>query len=210
MRDLEIRGAGNILGAEQHGHMGAVGYELYCKMLREAMSELKDEPVEATFETTMRIRVDAYIPASYIANEAQKLEVYKKIAAISCEEDYLDMQEELIDRYSDMPACVGNLLDISFIKALAAHLGIDLVEEDGFSLTLHFRADAPVDPMKLLSAVTEMGRGARLIPTNDSVRVLIPFHTETVEKDSVRLVRLRRIMDRLQEIHVPEEKNHEA
>ena len=197
MRDLEIRGAGNILGAEQHGHMGAVGYELYCKLLREAMEQLKNTPVRPTFETTMRIGVDAYIPSTYISNEAQKLEVYKKIAAITNEEEYLEMQEELLDRYSDMPAPVGNLVDISFLKALANDLGADSLEEDGKELRLHFRKDAPLDLEKLLKLVPQMGRGARILPKEDTLRIILPFPVEKKEKDSVRLTRIRKVLEQL-------------
>ena len=87
MRDLEIRGAGNLLGAEQHGHMEAVGYDMYCKMLNEAVKLLKGEIEEETFATTMDLNVDAYIPDSYIANEYQKLDIYKRIATIENEEE---------------------------------------------------------------------------------------------------------------------------
>ena len=94
MRDLEIRGAGNLLGAEQHGHMEAVGYDLYCKMLNEAVKQLKGEmEEEETFTTTMDLNVDAFIPASYIPNEYQKLDVYKRIAAIENREEMEDMTE---------------------------------------------------------------------------------------------------------------------
>ena len=211
MRDLEIRGAGNILGAEQHGHMGAVGYDLYCKMLKEAMDRLRDEPVKATFETTMRIRVDAYIPSTYIPNEAQKLEVYKKIALIASEEDYLELQEELLDRYSDMPASVGNLLDVSFLKYLASSLGADSLEEDDQELRLHLREDAPVDPGKLLQIILQMGRGARIIPVGNALKLVIPNRSEKAEKDSVRLMRIRKILEKLLEARVDEsaEQNHE-
>jgi len=119
MRDLEIRGAGNLLGAEQSGHMEAVGYDLYCKMLNDAIKSLKGDMVEEdTFETTVDMDVDAYIPASYIKNEMQKLDIYKRIADIENEEEMMDMQEELIDRFGDMPAAVNNLLHIAMIKAL--------------------------------------------------------------------------------------------
>lgn len=205
MRDLEIRGAGNILGAEQHGHMGAVGYELYCKMLQEAMDRLRKTPVRPTFETTMRIGVDAYIPSEYIANEAQKLEVYKKIAAITNEEDYLQMQEELLDRYSDMPACVGNLVDISFLKALASSLGADSLEEDGKELRMHFRKDAPLDPAKLMEITYSLGKGARLVPKEDTVRLILPFLKGPKEKDTARLLRIRKLLERLREARIKDE-----
>ncbi len=118
MRDLEIRGAGNLLGAEQSGHMEAVGYDLYCKMLNEAVKSLKGEEFEEeTFETTVDMDMDAFIPATYIKNEVQKLDIYKRIADIESEEELMDMQEELLDRYGDLPHAVNNLLNIALIKS---------------------------------------------------------------------------------------------
>lgn len=100
MRDLEIRGAGNVLGESQHGHMEAVGYDLYCKMLNEAVKKLKGETVtEQVFETAVEIKVDAFIPNSYIKNELQKLDIYKRIAEIENEEEKFNMIDELIDRF---------------------------------------------------------------------------------------------------------------
>ena len=119
MRDLEIRGAGNVLGAQQHGHMAAVGYDLYCKLLNEAVMTLKGEEVLDEFETKIDLDVDAYIPSSYIKNEMQKLNVYKRIASIESEEDYFDMQDELMDRFGEMPKNVMNLLSIAYVKAMA-------------------------------------------------------------------------------------------
>ncbi len=121
MRDLEIRGAGNILGAEQHGHIEAVGYDMYCKMLNEAVAALKGETIEEkeSFETAVEMEVNAYIPASYIKSEFQKLEMYKRIAEIENNEELLDCQDELRDRFGHYPESVNNLMEIALIKAMA-------------------------------------------------------------------------------------------
>lgn len=135
MRDLEIRGAGNLLGAKQHGHMEAVGYDLYCKMLNEAVKALKGEDTSAEeFETNVDIDLSAYIPASYIKSEAQKLDMYKRIAGIETEEEFLDMQEELMDRFGELPSSVNNLLNIAFIKALAHKAFITSVLHRGYEV----------------------------------------------------------------------------
>lgn len=121
MRDLEIRGAGNLLGAEQHGHIAAVGYDLYCKMLNEAVMELKGDVKEekTDFETVVDMDINAHIPSSYIKSEFQKLEMYKRISEIENDEEKLDVQDELRDRFGKYPEAVNNLIEIAHIKALA-------------------------------------------------------------------------------------------
>ena len=116
MRDLEIRGAGNLLGSQQHGHIDAVGYDLYSKLLEEAIKKEQGEEIKEHFETLIELDIDAYIPQKYIEDEIQKLEIYKKIAVIQTQKDYYDVQEEIEDRYGDLPESVQNLLEIALIK----------------------------------------------------------------------------------------------
>ena len=123
MKDLEIRGAGSVLGRSQHGHMAAVGYDLYCKMLNQAVNNLKGIKNEYDFETTIDLDVDAFIPSSYIKSEFQKLDVYKRIAAIETLDELNDMEDELTDRYGEMPASAHNLTMIALIKAKAHKIG---------------------------------------------------------------------------------------
>lgn len=124
MKDLEIRGAGNVLGKSQHGHMAAVGYDLYCKMLNEAVNDLKGIKNEYSFETNVDLSVDAYIPSTYIKSEYQKLDIYKRIAAIESEEELIDMKDELVDRYGSLSTPAVNLLNIALIKSMAHKIGI--------------------------------------------------------------------------------------
>ena len=124
MKDLEIRGAGNVLGKSQHGHMAAVGYDLYCKMLNEAVNDLKGIKNEYSFETNVDLSVDAYIPSTYIKSEYQKLDIYKRIAAIESEEELSDMKDELVDRYGSLSIPAVNLLNIALIKSMAHKIGI--------------------------------------------------------------------------------------
>ena len=135
MKDLEIRGAGNLLGEQQHGHMEAVGYDLYCKMLNEAVKTAKGEVVEESFETSIDIELDAYIPNGYIANEYQKLDIYKRIAAIENEEEKDEMLDELIDRFGEPPRPVQNLLLVAQLKAEAHGLYFVEIKETANDIT---------------------------------------------------------------------------
>ena len=152
MRDLEIRGAGNLLGAEQHGHMEAVGYDLYCKMLNEAVKQLKGEIEEEPYTTTVDLNVDAFIPVSYIPNEYQKLDIYKRIAGIENEAEMDDMLEELIDRYGDIPRKVQQLLQIALLKSLAHSAYLVAVEQKGeqFRFTMYERAKVHAERIPML------------------------------------------------------------
>lgn len=137
MRDLGIRGAGNLLGPEQHGHIESVGYEMYCRLLDEAIKDLKGEqPEKKDEEVTIDINVNAYIDDEYISTELQKIEMYKKIASIENEEDVLDIRDELLDRYGELTEPVENLIQIAYIKSLARDLGFTAVSEKGDSVIL--------------------------------------------------------------------------
>ncbi|BDF33479.1 transcription-repair-coupling factor [Lachnospiraceae bacterium] len=165
MRDLEIRGAGNLLGAQQHGHMEAVGYDLYCKMLNEAVKHLKGEMEEETYTTTMDLNVDAYIPDSYIPNEYQKLDIYKRIAAVETEDEMEDMVEELIDRFGDIPKKVETLLNIARLKALAHSVYVTAVEQKGETYTFVMYEKAKVRPERIQDLLDAF-KGALLFKTD--------------------------------------------
>ena len=149
MRDLEIRGAGNLLGEAQSGHMEAVGYDLYCKMLNEAVRQLKGGSEEESFTTAIDLDIDAYIPDSYIKNEYQKLDIYRRIAAIENEEELDDMTEELIDRFGDIPKKVQQLLNIAALKSLAHMAYVTAVEQKGADIRFTMYERAKIDPRKI-------------------------------------------------------------
>lgn len=141
MKDLEIRGAGNMMGSAQHGHMAAIGYDLYCRMLEDMVKLIKGEIEKEPIETTIELKVDAYIPGTYISDEMQKIEVYKKIASINSKEDMLEVQDELIDRFSDIPDSVISLINIAYIRSIGKMLGIEEIKERKEELLLKFESE---------------------------------------------------------------------
>lgn len=152
MKDLEIRGAGNLLGSDQHGHMAQVGYEMYSKLLEEHMRQIKGEVVEVQFETVIEFSINAFIPEEYVANSDHKLDLYKKIAAIRNQQDRYDIEEEIEDRFGTLPKPVYNLLTIAHIKAMAQRLGIRLIREGEDHVTASFQHNERLG----IQAVAEM------------------------------------------------------
>lgn len=138
MRDLEIRGAGNIMGSAQHGHMATIGYDLYCRMLEDTVSLIRGDIEKEPIETSMDVKVNAFIPDAYIQDEIQKIQIYKKIAAISSLEDFKDTEDELHDRYSDIPDPVYNLMNIAYIRSIAKRIGIEDIKEKGSEVVFQF------------------------------------------------------------------------
>ena len=158
MRDLEIRGAGNLLGSEQHGHMEAVGYDLYCKLLNESVKEIRGEStLKEGYETAIDLDVDAFIPDRYIRNEGQKMDIYKRIAAISGEEEYDDMMEELMDRFGEPPRSVQNLLAIARLKAQAHQIYVTELTQKGDEIRIVLYERAMIDAAKIDTFLKEYG-----------------------------------------------------
>ncbi|MTI46483.1 MAG: transcription-repair coupling factor [Firmicutes bacterium] len=153
MRDLEIRGAGNLLGQEQHGHMAAIGYDLYVKYLEQTVRQLNGEIKEEKVETTIELNVDGYIPDKYIQSEEQKIEMYKRISSIENKEEISDVVEELIDRFGDVPTQVDNLIKISYIKSLCQIGKISALSQNGNYIKIEFLSTNYVTP-QLINLLT--------------------------------------------------------
>ena len=141
MRDLEIRGAGNILGPEQHGHMDSVGYDMYCRLLKESVDEAQGIKTEQKNEVSVDISIDAYLPEEYIRNHNQRIDMYKKIAAIESEDDKFEIEDELIDRFGDIPKPVQNIIEVAALKIPAKECGVYEINQRADAVLLTFEAD---------------------------------------------------------------------
>ena len=163
LRDLEIRGAGNLLGPEQHGHMEAIGYDLYCKIVDSAVREAKGEELPKDIDTVVEIPISANIPKGYIPREAERLSMYKRIAFITAQADVYDVQDELIDRYGDIPEEVQNLIFIALIKTEAQRAYIQRLMVREGEICISFDPEAPMNGAKLFAAANSIS-GAAVLP----------------------------------------------
>jgi transcription-repair coupling factor (superfamily II helicase) len=157
LRDLEIRGAGNLLGAEQHGHIAAVGYDLYSKLLAEAVRELKGEMPVSAVEPVIGVGVEAYLPDSYVPEVNQRLALYKRLAAVSTVAEVDDLRGELTDRFGPLPGPVARLLEVVVLRVAARALGIEKIEAGGQTAVVSFAPSTPVSPERLVYLI----RGSR-------------------------------------------------
>ena len=161
--DLELRGAGNILGGEQHGHIGAVGFDMYVRLLEETVHELKGEEVPIEVHSTLNLGLDIRIPSEYIGDEHQRLRAYKRIADAATAEAAGEILAELEDRYGPAPDAVRTLLKFSALKSTAQKLGIETIDRRQGALNIKFHKEARIDPERLMGVVTET-QGAQFTP----------------------------------------------
>lgn len=202
MRDLEIRGAGNLLGSEQHGHMEAVGYDLYCKMLNMAVKKEKGElEMEETFETTVDIQISAYIPDSYIRNEAERMEIYKRIAAVENEEESMDMIDELIDRFGTVPKSVTNLLEVSILRAEAHSLYIKEIKANKTEVRLFMHPRAKFDTMRVPDLIASY-RGALRLLDKDNPYFLLRAGDGAIREKTLDLKILKNLLSNIKTLIV--------
>ncbi len=167
MRDLEIRGAGNLLGPEQHGHLATVGYDMYCKLMEETLREVQGQPMTIQeLATRVDLKVDAYLPGDYVHDERQRMEMYKRIASLRTDIEREDIEEEMIDRFGDLPAPVVNLLDIAQLRALAQGLGVaQVMYRAKGQLVMRLDQRYVPDPKLLMQAMLETDSRLSLTPS---------------------------------------------
>jgi transcription-repair coupling factor (superfamily II helicase) len=161
--DLELRGAGNLLGGEQHGHINAVGFDMYVRMLEETVRELKGEEIPVEIHANINLGLDLRIPAEYITDEHQRLRAYKRIAEAGTPEQAETILSELADRYGPPPEAVSHLLAYSLLKTLARKIGIEHIDRRQGVLNVKFHGESRVDPGKLMALVSGT-RGAQFTP----------------------------------------------
>jgi transcription-repair coupling factor (superfamily II helicase) len=190
--DLELRGAGNLLGGQQHGHINAIGFDLYCQMMERAVSTLKGEETKPEMRATINLGLDIRIPQEYIPNENLRLRTYKRIAGITNDAEREEVDRELTDRFGPPPPAVGNLLDYALLKGLAERILVSSIERRANEVAIKFHSETTLPPEKLVGLIRSKGEGMRLDPSGtlwmrierrgriaESVRnVLLPLETK--------------------------------
>lgn len=186
MRDLEIRGAGNILGAEQHGHMDAVGYDMYCKLLRESVDEVRGEAEMDEVQVVIDVDISAYIPEDYIRSSDQRVDIYKKVAAISGKEDVMEIEDELIDRYGDIPRSVNNLIAVASVKSLARVAGVEQITQKAGNIELRF-ALGQMSP-EIFFALSDRHHGRIKPVPRDEMAILYKLESKKNILDNIKFL----------------------
>jgi transcription-repair coupling factor (superfamily II helicase) len=161
--DLELRGAGNMLGRQQHGHIESIGFDLYCQMLERAVSKLKGEEAAPELRTTLSLGFDVRIPENYIPSENLRLRTYKRISSIASDEEKQDVRKELEDRFGTPPSSVDNLLEYAVLKSMSEQLRISAVERQGNRIAIRFHPETTIDPAALVNVVRSR-KGIKLDP----------------------------------------------
>ena len=209
MRDLEIRGAGNILGPEQHGHLATVGYDMYCKLMEETLAEVQGKQELRELETRVDLRVDAYLGTDYVSEEKQRMEMYKRIASIVTDEERADVTDELIDRYGTLPPAAETLLDVSQLRALCNRIGASAVSRGKDGLVMKLDERYVPDPAVFLQAVAETD-GRLTLSARPPFRLILKCSAEKdteLMAEGIRVARkLVKRIDELLEAKKEEEK----
>ncbi|GAE31750.1 transcription-repair coupling factor [Halalkalibacter hemicellulosilyticus] len=195
MRDLSIRGAGNLLGAQQHGFIESVGFDLYSQMLKEAIDERKgDKPTEKPFSVELDVKVDAYIPESFIQDAQQKIEIYKRFKGASTVEDISDLRDEIFDRFGEYPKQVDFLLRLTKMKLIANKMQIEKVSEqkDQIEILLSEETTQTIEGAKLMELILPIGREVNIGTSNRQIKCTIKTKSLT---DEQILDRMEKIID---------------
>lgn len=199
MRDMQIRGAGNLIGAKQHGHLEAVGYEMYTRLLESAIKEQKGEITEEEcIDIVIDLNVNSYIDNRYISDEEQKIAMYKKIAAIKSKEDALDVYDELIDRFGSVPDEVNNLVEIALIKSMANEAGIELIKQNSDSVIIQFSGSDKIDIQKIGEIISQYRRKLLFTASNK------PYLTYRIQGDEGKniIANIKSLLQNINKTHI--------
>src|SRR5262249_49107386 len=182
-RDLESRGAGNLLGAAQHGHIAAVGFDLYSKLLNEAVRELKGEPSAVRVEPVINVDVEALLPESYVHEVNQRLTLYKRLAELDQEDEIAHIRTELADRFGPLPDAVVALLDVVAIRVAARRVGVERIDAHGGRALLTFAQSTAVGPERILSVIAK-SRGRMSLKKEYVLEARIPAEPWSAVRDA--------------------------